>query len=632
MTQGKPWRQMHQEVSRVADKPLMAVTNTSKSHLTVVGAPQAIHGPNPALAATGPGHAPATADGEEAREAATSRAPHPDAHQPAGPVSTLLLGDDWKQRLRTRRSLGGAAVYALFAIVINLAANQGWLPTVPVHQVSFVLLGMVAVFYGLLRSGLNRQFKDPSLTMPQILLPATVAAWMYTFSGPLRDGVLVILAPVLLFGFNHLRPSKVRLLSGYVLALMGVVMISLVHHDPKSYDMGKELVRFMLVAVVVVTMWQYTANDTEESSGLLHALGVLLFTEDPKQRLRIQRYMMAAANFVICTIVLAYAVSTGAVNETAGWWLGTYMMANVAVFYALLRTGLNLHFSDPSLTLPQIMVALTCVVWSYAILGESRGAALILLALVLMFGMFNLTARQTRMAAFFALCSQGLTMLFMATLAPERFPVRQEMVNFLFACTSLPTISVLSGQLTTLRHRLQSRKEELAHALERIQTLATRDELTGLFNRRHMMETLSLQKKFSDQGGRIFCVGILDIDHFKNVNDTHGHGVGDEVLRHFAQHAQSVMRDSDVIARWGGEEFLLMLTDCRLDQAEAGLERLREVINAAPMSDTVSGLRVTFSAGLTEQRYEETLDQTIERADQALYRAKRGGRNRTSAS
>jgi len=108
--------------------------------------------------------------------------------------------------------------------------------------------------------------------------------------------------------------------------------------------------------------------------------------------------------------------------------------------------------------------------------------------------------------------------------------------------------------------------------------------------------------------------------------------VGDEVLRHFARQAQSVMRDSDVIARWGGEEFLLMLTDCRLDQAEAGLERLREVINAAPMSDTVPALRVTFSSGLTEQRYEETLDQTIERADQALYRAKRGGRNRTMAS
>jgi diguanylate cyclase (GGDEF)-like protein len=605
----------------------MAVINTSKKHLTVVGAPKAIHG-NAAEVAGGPPPA-----GEASAVAPPpSQAPHPESLRPAGPLAHLILGHDWKQRLRTRRSLRGALNYAVFAVLINLAAQQGWLPQGPVLQVTAVTLAMTVVFYALLRSGLNRQFTDPALTMPQMLLPATVTAWMYTFGGPLRDMVLVLLAPVLLFGFRHLRPAKVRLLSGYVLALMGCVMVWLVHHDPKAHDMGNELLRFMLVAVVVVTLWQYTASDTEESSGVLHALGVMLFTHDPKQRLRIQRYMMAAANFVICTIVLAYAVSTGAVDAGHGWWLGCYMMVNVGMFYALLRSGLNLHFADPSLTLPQIMVALVCVVWSYAILGESRGAALILLALILMFGMFNLTAKQTRMAAFFALCAQGLTMLFMATLAPERFPARQEMVNFLFACTSLPTISVLSGQLSTLRHRLQSRKEELAEALSRIQTLATRDELTGLFNRRHMMETLSLQKKFSDQGGRIFCIGILDIDHFKQVNDTHGHGVGYEVLRHFAQHAQSVMRDSDVIARWGGEEFLLMLTDCRLDQAEAGLERLREVINAAPMSDTVAGLRVTFSSGLTEQRYEETLDQTIERADQALYRAKRGGRNRTMAS
>ena len=108
--------------------------------------------------------------------------------------------------------------------------------------------------------------------------------------------------------------------------------------------------------------------------------------------------------------------------------------------------------------------------------------------------------------------------------------------------------------------------------------------------------------------------------------------MGDEVLRSFAATAQSVLRDADVIARWGGEEFLLMLTDCRLDQAEEGLARLREMVNRAQVSHTVPELRIAFSAGLTEQRYEETLDQTIERADQALYKAKRGGRNQTIMS
>ena len=554
------------------------------------------------------------------------------AGPPPSRWSVWLLGQDWKQRLRTRRSLLGALNYLAFALLLQAAVGQGWLPGGPVQQVTVVTALLVLVFYGLLRSGLNQQFKDPALTMPQMLAPATLTAWIYTFAGPWRDAILLLLAPVLLFGFHHLRPAKVRLLSAYTLATLGAAMAWGVHHAPATHEMGQELVRFMVMAAVVVTMWQYTSSEGAETTGVLHALGLLVFTGDPRQRLRIQRFMVAAANFVICTIVLGYAVSTGAVDTDAGWMLGTYMMTNVAAFYVLLRSGLNLRFPDPALTLPQIIVALTCVVWSYAILEASRGASLILLALVLVFGMFNLTARQTRQAATFALISQGLTMLCMASFWPERYPARQEMINFLFASTSLPTISLVSGQLSDLRARLQSRKEELAQALARIQTLATRDELTGLFNRRHMMEALALQKKFSDKGGRIFCIGILDIDHFKQVNDTHGHGVGDEVLRNFARHIQHILRDSDVIGRWGGEEFILMLTDCRLDQAEAGLARVREAINQAMVSESVPGLRVTFSSGLTEQRYEESLDQSIERADQALYKAKRGGRNRTVAS
>ncbi|RZL08952.1 MAG: GGDEF domain-containing protein, partial [Rubrivivax sp.] len=549
------------------------------------------------------------------------------------PISRWLLGPDWKQRLRTRRSLLGGLGYAGYALLLQWAVYQGWLPAEPVAQATWAMAGLVAFFYAVLRSGLNRRLRDPSLTMPQMLGPASLAAWLYTISGPWRDGVLMVLAPVLLFGFHHLRASMVRALSIYTLAVIGLAMVWLVAEQPQTYDMGRELVRFMVCAAVVCTMWQYTSStDQDDASGFVQGLMRLVFTQDAKQRLRIQRFMVAAVNFLICTIVLAHAINSGAVDAAQGTLLAAFLMGNVVVFYVLLRSGLNQRFADPALTLPQILVALVCVVWAYAVLRESRGAALILLALVLTFGMFNLSARQTRMAASFALMAQGLTMLFMTTLSPERYPVRQELVNFLFACSSLPTISLLSGQLSDLRARLQARKEELAEALERIQTLATRDELTGLFNRRHMIETLTLQKKFSDRGGRIFCVAILDIDHFKQVNDTYGHGVGDEVLRNFAQQAQTVLRDSDVIARWGGEEFLMMFTDCRLDQAEAGLARVRDTINQAAMSSTVPPLRVTFSSGLTEQRYEETLDQSIERADQALYRAKHGGRNRTVAA
>jgi diguanylate cyclase (GGDEF)-like protein len=545
-----------------------------------------------------------------------------------GTWGAWLLGTDWKQRVRTLRSLVSGVIYLLVCLLMNRVAEAGYLPVGPVFAISCAIGATVVGFYAMLRSNMNLRFRDASLTMPQMVLAVTYASWIYTMGGPARDLMLLVLVPLLLYGFRFLRPLQVKILSGYTIVALGGAMLLLLHSHPHTYDVAKEMLRFMLVAVIAVTLSQFTKNDGEETSGVLQSLMRLVFSSDPKQRLRIQRSMVAAINFVICTAVLGYAVSVGAVNETAGWALSIYMMSNCLVFYVLLRTGINLRFADPSLTLPQIMVAITCVVGAYAILEESRGATLMLLVLVLVFGLFNLTASQARLAAFFALVAQGLTMLAMNTFEPNRYPVRQEMIHFLFACTTLPTISLLAGQLSDLRARLRARKDELAVAVERIQTLATRDELTGLFNRRHMVETLSLQKKFSDRGGRVFCIGILDIDHFKKVNDTHGHGVGDEVLRNFAKCVQHELRESDVLARWGGEEFLLMLTECRVGQAGAMMERIREVVNRTQMSADHPEMQIRFSGGLAEQRFDEDVDETIERADQALYRAKRGGRNR----
>lgn len=546
-----------------------------------------------------------------------------------GTRGAWLLGDNWKQRVRILRCLGGGLVYLIICLVMNWVARDGYLPEGPVLLISSAIGLTVVGFYALLRSRLNLRFRDPSLTMPQMVMAVSYAAWVYTFGGPARDIMLFILAPLLLYGFRFLRPLQGRMLSAYTIAVIGAAMVWLLYAHPHTYDMAQELLRFMLLAVIGVTLSQFARNDGEQASGFLHFLMCLVFSSDPKQRLRIQRYMLAAINFVICTMVLAYAVSVGAVNAIAGWTLGLYMMGNCLLFYGLLRSGFNLRFADPSLTLPQIMVAITCVVGAYAILEDSRGASLMLLVLVLVFGLFNLTASQARSAALFALVAQGLTMLAMNTLEPGRYPVRQELIHFLFACTTLPTISLLAGQLSDLRSRLRARKDELAVAVERIQMLATRDELTGLFNRRHMTETLDLQKKFSDRGGRVFCIGILDIDHFKRVNDTHGHGAGDQVLRNFAHAVQRELRETDVIARWGGEEFLLMLPECRVGQADAMMDRVREAINGVQMCPDHPDLHIRFSAGMAEQRFDENVADTIERADQALYRAKRSGRNRT---
>jgi diguanylate cyclase (GGDEF)-like protein len=148
-----------------------------------------------------------------------------------------------------------------------------------------------------------------------------------------------------------------------------------------------------------------------------------------------------------------------------------------------------------------------------------------------------------------------------------------------------------------------------------------------------MMDVLTQhQRRLVRSGHHRFCLAILDIDHFKRINDTHGHGVGDEVLRGFAQAAESVLRETDVLARWGGEEFLVLLNDTQPGQANIGLERLRELLEKVSLVPHLPDLKPTFSSGLTAYELSEPLHSCIERADQALYRAKSNGRNRTETA
>ena len=125
---------------------------------------------------------------------------------------------------------------------------------------------------------------------------------------------------------------------------------------------------------------------------------------------------------------------------------------------------------------------------------------------------------------------------------------------------------------------------------------------------------------------------MLDLDGFKSINDTHGHGVGDEVIRAFAREAKRAMRETDVIARWGGEEFLILLDESPPPDSSIGLGRLRIALSNATVCDSAPQLRIQFSAGITEYRPSETIEQTIERADRALYKAKASGKNCTVLS
>ncbi|WP_421881801.1 diguanylate cyclase [Pacificispira sp.] len=164
---------------------------------------------------------------------------------------------------------------------------------------------------------------------------------------------------------------------------------------------------------------------------------------------------------------------------------------------------------------------------------------------------------------------------------------------------------------------------------DQLRAASITDPLTGMANRRGAHDALIAETRAYLEADLPFCVALFDIDHFKAVNDTHGHDVGDEVLVDFAARLSGAMRDRDMIARWGGEEFLVLMPETGMDDASILLEGFLEMLRARPIKTANGPLRITASAGLC--RYipsDEGYDRTVYRADQALYAAKTAGRDR----
>jgi diguanylate cyclase (GGDEF)-like protein len=179
----------------------------------------------------------------------------------------------------------------------------------------------------------------------------------------------------------------------------------------------------------------------------------------------------------------------------------------------------------------------------------------------------------------------------------------------------------MSGHVRQLRSELAIRKEAIEALLER-------DDLTGAGNRRFLTHMLEQEKSRADRTGATFCLGMLDLDFFKKVNDSYGHQAGDTVLKVFTQVAQQELRRIDYFGRFGGEEFLLIMADTKLDGAQVKAERLRANVETTRYAEIDKNLVQTVSIGLAEYQPGESIEKIVQRADRAMYRAKANGRNR----
>ena len=172
------------------------------------------------------------------------------------------------------------------------------------------------------------------------------------------------------------------------------------------------------------------------------------------------------------------------------------------------------------------------------------------------------------------------------------------------------------------------RINELQHELDKASTLVRHDQLTGALNRRGLEETIETEVARSQRRKSPLCVALLDIDNFKKLNDSLGHDVGDAALIHLVTVIHDTLRPQDTLARFGGEEFIILLPDTPLDDAQKALVRLqRELTKRFFLADNEKIL-ITFSAGLTDYRPGDTQSSVTKRADEAMYTAKKTGKNR----
>jgi len=180
------------------------------------------------------------------------------------------------------------------------------------------------------------------------------------------------------------------------------------------------------------------------------------------------------------------------------------------------------------------------------------------------------------------------------------------------------------GKVVSISDKLQRDMIQLNQTLEK---MALTDSLTALLNRHGMNKCLQAEWNRMRREALPFGLLILDIDHFKRVNDTFGHAAGDRVLAEMARRLKDMTRNYDSCCRWGGEEFLVLLPDTGRKGVDTVCQKLREALLDHPIVEDGQPISITFSAGAHIATADETLDQCIKQADDALYRAKRKGRN-----
>ncbi len=356
------------------------------------------------------------------------------------------------------------------------------------------------------------------------------------------------------------------------------------------------------------------------------------------QALFLKRFGMAAGTYVIVMSLTWLAILAGELHQSfhvAIIGSALVVFSQIALLVVFL-TRFNQRFNDASLTEFQVVLALCWLTWLIFYLDTARGAFLILYAPILLFGLFQLTPwvfARCSLLVFVSFCAINGWEFWHGQMAHPAAAMLQLSALFVMLLWLSLFASYVHTQRMRMRQRryaLQAHQDTLRGMMLQLEELAATDELTNLYNRRYFLRMATRELTQLD-GYSLHGLALIDLDHFKRINDSYGHAAGDQVLQAFAANAESCLRETDVLARYGGEEFVLLIPYCTEQQLIECCERVRESFARVQLNELPDAC-LSLSIGMTLLQWGDNLDDALHRADQALYLAKRSGRNRCVAA
>lgn len=344
--------------------------------------------------------------------------------------------------------------------------------------------------------------------------------------------------------------------------------------------------------------------------------------DSARRAARVRRLSLSFFISILYLLALTIFYTQGMLDLPTLIGATAFISLAMAAFYGIFASGFNQEAGEKQLAAPIALSALGTMLAVTYFAPATRVIFTPFVFVVIAFGMYRLAQKTVLLLSIGTLAGYAAVIGLHHIHSHDAALFKLELLHWLPMALTLPGFVLLTGRV----QRLHDALFKAGIKIRNIEEHARQDELLGCYNRRYIVAALEQQKRLADKSGEALCLAVIDLDHFKRVNDEVGHLAGDEVLRAFARVTQANVRQGDVFGRYGGEEFLLILPGTSLLAALNVAERIREQVENHTWIGKLQG-PVTVSIGLTQYIPGESVLDLFSRTDTAMYLAKRGGRN-----